>query len=194
MPYLCPMPVIKGKEYSERNLPHLMPERAIFFVTFNLKGAVPKSALIDLCEGRKRFVDYDALLHAAPIHWLRDPLLATTVYDRMNSLEKYVHDMHAFTVMSNHVHAMFSIREASSLSEVMQIVKGGTSRRCNQLLGRSGEFWQEERYDRVIRRNEFWRVLWYILNNPVKAGIVERWQDYPFTYLNDALYPGLRLQ
>jgi putative transposase len=188
------MPVIKGTEYSHRNLPHLMPERAIFFVTFNLKGAVPRSALIDLCEGRKRFVDYDALLHAAPIHWLRDPSLAQIVYDRMESLPGLVHDMHAFTVMSNHVHAMFSVHDDSSLSEVMQRIKGATSRKCNLLLERSGEFWQEERYDRVVRRNEFWRILWYILNNPVKAGIVERWQDYPFTFLNDELYPGLRLQ
>lgn len=111
----------------------------------------------------------------------------------MLGLDEQVSDMHVFTVMSNHVHAMFSIAEGHSLSEIMQLVKGGTSRKCNLILGRRGEFWQEERYDRVLRRNEFWRVFWYIINNPVKAGIVGRWQDYPFTYLNEELYPGLRL-
>ena len=55
---------------------------------------------------------------------------------------------------------------------------------ANRALERSGKFWQKESFDHYVRdKKEFWRILNYILNNPVKAGLVEKWEDYPFTYL-----------
>jgi len=39
--------------------------------------------------------------------------------------------------------------------------------------------WQKDYYDHILRNNEdLTAQIWYILNNPVRAGIVEHWKDY----------------
>lgn len=73
--------------------------------------------------------------------------------------------------------------ERSVLSVIMQSLKGYTARQCNLTLGRSGEFWQHENFDHVVRdQSEFRRTLKYVLNNPVKAGFVSCWQDWKWNY------------
>ncbi|MEX1097888.1 MAG: hypothetical protein WED34_17720 [Planctomycetales bacterium] len=64
----------------------------------------------------------------------------------------------------------------------MQSVKGYTARGCNKLLGLSGAFWQDESYDHVVRdQEELFRIIDYIENNPVKAGLVARREDWKFS-------------
>jgi hypothetical protein len=43
---------------------------------------------------------------------------------------------------------------------------------ANEILGRSGAFWQREYYDRLIRDgNELGRAVRYVVNNPERAGL-----------------------
>jgi hypothetical protein len=51
------------------------------------------------------------------------------------------------------------------------------------LLGRTGEpFWQEESFDHWVRGDEeFNRIAHYIEQNPVKAGLVKRSEDWPWS-------------
>lgn len=73
--------------------------------------------------------------------------------------------------------------EDSVLAVIMQSLKGFTARKCNLALGRSGQFWQHESYDHVVRNQAEWeRTIKYVLNNPVKAGLVEKWQDWKWSY------------
>jgi REP element-mobilizing transposase RayT len=56
----------------------------------------------------------------------------------------------------------------------MKTFKGRTARRCNQVLGRAGAFWQTDWFDRWIRDEAEWsRVRDYIHNNPIKAGLAK---------------------
>jgi REP element-mobilizing transposase RayT len=65
----------------------------------------------------------------------------------------------------------------------MQSLKRHTARQANIVLGRQGAFWQDESYDRVIRDNdEYVRTVNYVLENPVKAGLVSKWEDWPWAY------------
>jgi isocitrate dehydrogenase len=59
-------------------------------------------------------------------------------------------------------------------------LKGATARQANALLGRTGEtFWQAESYDHWVRdENEWDRIAAYIEDNPVKARLVQRPEDY----------------
>ena len=59
-------------------------------------------------------------------------------------------------------------------------MKGATARQANLVLSRTGErFWQAESYDHWVRDEGEWdRIAAYIENNPVKAGLVERAEDY----------------
>ena len=60
-----------------------------------------------------------------------------------------------------------------SLAKIRQSLKGFTAHRCNQIPGRSGTFWEQESYDHYIRnQEEDHRIISYVLNNPVKAGLV----------------------
>ena len=56
-----------------------------------------------------------------------------------------------------------------------------TSRRINQVLGRSGRVWEKGFYDREIRsKDELSRQLQYIWENPVRKCYVEEPADWPF--------------
>lgn len=69
------------------------------------------------------------------------------------------------------------------LASIMQSLKGWTAHQCNLALGREGQFWQHESFDHVIRHQAEWeRIVNYVVNNPVKAGLVENWQDWKWSY------------
>jgi REP-associated tyrosine transposase len=65
----------------------------------------------------------------------------------------------------------------------MQSLKRYTARQANKILGREGAFWQDESYDHVIQDNdEYIRLINYLLENPVKAGLASKWDAWPWTY------------
>jgi putative transposase len=63
----------------------------------------------------------------------------------------------------------------------MDAIKGASAHRVNRALGRTGRVWQTESFDRVLRISEKLREkVAYVLENPVRGGLVARWQDYPW--------------
>ena len=53
---------------------------------------------------------------------------------------------------------------------------------------RSGASWQEESYDHVVRDGkELDRTIWYLLNNPVAAGLVKDWREWRWSYVKEGL-------
>lgn len=66
----------------------------------------------------------------------------------------------------------------------MQSIKGYSAREANRLLNRKGQFWEPESYDHEVRDlNEFWRIVRYILRNPVKARLADTWEAWPFSWV-----------
>ena len=63
---------------------------------------------------------------------------------------------------------------------VLLAEKGGFARQANAILQRTGRpFWQEESYDRWGRGpKEMGKLVQYIEQNPVTAGLVERAEDW----------------
>ncbi|MCX6151737.1 MAG: hypothetical protein NTX22_14535 [Ignavibacteriales bacterium] len=71
------------------------------------------------------------------------------------------------------------------VTKILQDLKKFTAVNCNKLLNRSGSFWQHESYDHVVRdEKELKRIVEYVLNNPVKAGLCEKWEDWKYSYCN----------
>ena len=65
----------------------------------------------------------------------------------------------------------------------MHSLKGHTAREGNRLLGRAGAFWEHESYDHYVRNeDELERIILYVLENPLKAGLVADWQRWPWSY------------
>jgi len=72
--------------------------------------------------------------------------------------------------MPNHVHILF--KEKRELSACMRILKGGSSYKINRLLNKKGNFWTKEYYDKFIRDEKHFEIVYnYIKNNPIKANL-----------------------
>ena len=86
--------------------------------------------------------------------------------------------------MPNHVHMVVVLSaDSASLTNTLQRLKSYTATQANKLLDRTGAFWQPESYDHLVRPGELERIIRYVLENPVKAGLVDEWQKWPYTYL-----------
>jgi REP element-mobilizing transposase RayT len=201
----------KIKPYYERNLPHYQPSYADFFVTFRLAGSIPVSVVTQLMKERelegKRiaqitnqkakleeyhsfkkeyFLKFDGLLDKSDNgpNWLKIPEIANILNDAIKYRDEKDYQLIAFTIMSNHVHMVISTeRKEISLYKILQSLKRHTARESNKLLARTGAFWHHESYDHVIRNDkELVQIVKYVLNNPVKAGLVKSWQEWKWSY------------
>lgn len=146
----------------------------------------------------------DRCINESP-RWLADERVARIVTNEIHRLDGQRYLLIAYCLMPNHIHLVIDTTEHAfkpvhrgvtanyPLTDTMKLLKGRTARLCNQVLGRNGSFWQAESYDHVIRnQQEYEHIVWYTLNNPVKAGLVEQWEDWSHTYLaarNDFLSP-----
>ncbi len=200
------------EEFYKRNLPHIQPKGATLFVTFRLAGSLPRAVIERLqveyeadkevattkgdeyVAGKRYFGRFDTQLHTSTgPHFLKQPALAQLVADSIHYRDKRVYRLDAFTILSNHVHIVFAPYQNGQhpdntpryykLSKIMQSLKRHTARECNRLLDREGAFWQAENYDHVIRDSAEWRrIIRYVISNPVKAGLVSEWREWPYTH------------
>lgn len=135
-------------------------------------------------EPGKQFLAADRRLDAAatgPL-WLSDPEIAGYVVDSLiRGAELGHYFLHAYVVMSNHVHVLLD--PLVPLRRITGGIKGVSARDANGTLGRTGKpFWQDESFDHWIRdRAQFERVRTYIERNPVKAGLVVRPKDWKWS-------------
>ena len=99
---------------------------------------------------------------------------------------------YAFCIMSNHVHWAFELNKSDEednpvyLQDVLQSVKRYSAKMINKFEKRQGSLWQKESYDTTIRDDRHLiNAIVYILNNPVKAGLVKEWKEWPGTWCAD---------
>jgi len=70
-----------------------------------------------------------------------------------------------------------------TLSGLMHRLKGYSSKKIKSLLKYQGRIWQEQYHDHAIRKDEVLAdVITYCLNNPVRAGLVRDFHEYPYWY------------
>ena len=132
--------------------------------------------------------------------WLKENRIAEIIKSSLHFRDEKEYDLITYTIMPNHVHLVIIPivqRIADSLSpeskenlyiitKVLQNLKKYTARECNKLLNRKGSFWQHESYDHVVRdMKALRRIVNYVLNNPVKAGLVNTWQEWNHSYVNE---------
>lgn len=91
-----------------------------------------------------------------------------------------------FVIMPDHVHLLITVSGDSTIERAMQFIKGGFSYRLKKEEGYLGEVWQSGFSElRVKDRESYVRHREYIAQNPVRAGLVDSPEDFPycFTYL-----------
>jgi REP element-mobilizing transposase RayT len=139
---------------------------------------------------KRLFARWDEALDntASGPRWLDQPKIAVLVADSLHYHHGRVYDLDTFCIMGNHVHVLFTPLAKSdgtyiALSAIMQSLKGYTASQANELLSRKDQFWQHESYDHIVRNAaELKRIRLYILNNPVKAGLVTSQEKWPWSY------------
>lgn len=126
------------------------------------------------------YLNYDRMLDAGMTgpRYLRGSSAKRIVLDSWHHLARQ-HNLriYAISVMDNHVHVLLencSANQLVSLVELLRNHKKYTATQLNRLHGMKGRrVWAEKEYSRTVRRGGFEHVLWYVLNNPVKAGLTD---------------------
>jgi REP element-mobilizing transposase RayT len=193
-------------------LPHLESPNSIYFVTLCLAGSIPAAVsanwrferenIIKDAQSQKRELsvyERDKLkyLFSSKMEkyldrhygdcWLRQPAIAKVVVETLRHFDGTRYSLHAWCVMPNHVHVVFSaisrgMKLDSDLIPILHSWKWFTGHQANKILNRKGPFWQAEYYDHLIRSDEeYAHYIDYTLQNPVKAKLCSDWQDWPWS-------------
>lgn len=139
-------------------MPHYQPDYAAFFITLttHARWRLPEAA--------------------------RDLVLETCLNGNGNKFQ-----LHGIVVMPDHVHMILTPLSDQngtfSLAAIMQSVKGASAHCVNKLLSRAGPVWQQESFDRALRKEEtVERKLEYMLLNPARAGLVRDPLEYRWSW------------
>jgi REP element-mobilizing transposase RayT len=86
----------------------------------------------------------------------------------------------AFVVMPDHLHWLVRITGGRDLSSCVRAVKSYSARQIKKASGNRGLVWQRCFYDHALRdETEIENAARYIVANPLRAGLVKRFGDYP---------------
>jgi menaquinone-specific isochorismate synthase len=179
------------------NLPHWTRDSAIYAVTFRLADSLP-AHVVEAWRAERERIEAQAQRSDRPLtahererllrlnsekieaHLdagvgscaLRRPEIAALVADALRHFETERYELRAWCVMPNHVHVVLRPIGRNTLEEILHSWKSYTAKEANRLLSRTGEFWQAESYDHLIRdEQDYAHAIDYVMRNPEKAGL-----------------------
>jgi REP element-mobilizing transposase RayT len=147
-------------------------------------------------KGILLFALVDELLdHHSPVCHLADDRQAEIVENAFLHFAGRRYTLLAFVVMPSHHHWLFlpdedwarraveRSRQSSTPRTPREIIahsiQSYTATMCNRIRGATGSYWQWETFDHWARdEDEMVRIIEYIERNPVKAGLVQRPEDW----------------
>jgi putative transposase len=89
--------------------------------------------------------------------------------------------VHDFVIMPNHIHLLMTIPGSTTLEKAVQLIKGNFSYRAHKELGLKADVWQRGYSDvRITDVLSFRQHREYIAQNPIRAGLVERPEEFEF--------------
>jgi len=177
-------------------LPHWEVVDGRYFVTVRLANSLPRRIVEELSAVLMDTTEKDYLKKSRTYFkhmeqwldkntgeiWLRRKDVADLVHGTVEKYSQIGHwEMLAAVTMPNHVHLFFCCGDRTP-SRVLRSFKRYTGRACNELLGREGKrFWQREWFDHWSRSaDEDDKIISYIRNNPVRAGLVKDHAEWPW--------------
>ncbi|MFL6505761.1 MAG: class I tRNA ligase family protein [Candidatus Udaeobacter sp.] len=181
-------------DITRRNLPHWQQAGKTYFVTFRLADSIPATKLSQLEDERQVWLNanpepwtaeqrhaYYERFSAKIDEWLdagsgscvlKDERAAKVVADALLHFDGERYDLGAWIVMPNHVHVVVTPRDGRDIGDILHSWKSFTAHKINDLFGRTGQFWQHESYDHIVRNEQaLYKIQEYIDRNAEKAGI-----------------------
>ncbi len=200
------------KTFYRRNLPHITLNQKAYFITFWLHRSIPTDVMKKLKSNydsecrlllnikevnfrkkkiydlqKKYFGIFDGYLDKSESNgkYLNDMRIANMISESIKYRDKKEYELLAYSIMPNHVHLVIYVeRFVKPLHKILQSLKRHTARQGNIILNRTGNpFWHSESYDHYVR--DYWelsRILDYTINDPAKAGLVNKAEDWKWSY------------
>ncbi len=179
-------------DVTAHKLPHWNQADCYCFVTWRLDDAMPQEKLAEWEVEREVWLkahpepwdavtarEYHGLFSNRLDEWLdachgkcllKDSDLRKIVADALTYFDSERYNLAAFVVMPNHVHVLLRLKPGHSLADILHSWKSFTAKVINKALNRTGNLWQPEYWDRLIRNERhFAACLGYIRDNPCKA-------------------------
>ena len=107
----------------------------------------------------------------------------------LNFLRKYHQEchcvIHAYCLMTNHVHLLLTPKQEEAMSKFMQKVSLCYTQYVNKKYKRTGRLWECRYYSSLIEKEAYlWAVCKYIERNSVRAKIVHRPEEYQWSSIS----------
>lgn len=98
------------------------------------------------------------------------------------SCQRYEVSLHAYVLMTNHVHLLMTPSDEIGISRVMQLLGNRYVQYVNKKYKRSGTLWEGRHKASIIDAEKYLLTCYrYIELNPVRAGMVSHPVDYPWS-------------
>lgn len=102
--------------------------------------------------------------------------------NRLNRLaRRYKVRIHCFCLMSNHVHFILEPLRKRAISNLMRDLQSQHAREVLQSQRTDGHLWKHHFGAIALSPSHYRAALLYIEQNPVRAGMCRRAQDYPYS-------------
>ena len=100
----------------------------------------------------------------------------------LETCNKFGVSLYNYCLMTNHVHLLFKVSADGVLSGFMHRLANTFAKRFNTIRGRKGHLWEGRYRSTIVHAfSYFLRCMAYIDLNPVRAGMVEKPGDYPWS-------------
>ncbi|MCM8535339.1 MAG: transposase [Lentisphaeraceae bacterium] len=179
----------KENWYNRGYLPHYDANHTLQFITYRLADSLPHH--INSEESNLTFQTIDTTLDQnLGSCLLQYPDIALIIKENWLHFNQKEYDILSYVIMPNHVHMLIKTQKAP-LTKILHSWKSYTSKKIYQKLQESTfdihtiskNIWQEEYWDTFIRDEAHLnKVLAYIADNPIKAGLVNNISDYPWYF------------
>jgi len=90
-------------------------------------------------------------------------------------------ELWAYCLMTNHVHWIVLPRERTSLAKTIAASHRAHATQFNRRGGWRGHLWANRYFSTVLDERHLWSAVRYVERNPVRAGLVRRAEDYPWS-------------
>ncbi len=165
-------------------LPHFDNAELIQGITFRLADSLPVEVRESVrSDGKWVRGKVEAELNrGGGACWLLDVEAARIVEEALIHFDGERYRLLAWVVMPNHVHVVAEQVNGWPLGKIVHSWKSFTAKKCNEVLGMSGAFWARDYFDRFVRNSEqLEATVRYVHENPVKAELVERAEQWPWS-------------
>lgn len=168
--------------------PNLTPDNAKVGQTFLSASSLPQKrpAALEITHRRLPHWHLDGSVYFVTFRVVAEPLgpeHRQIVLDHFKTGDGKWYELFAAVIMPDHVHILLKPNKNVSLSRIIKGLKGVSARLVNAVRSTGRSLWQAESFDRIIRdQSEFDEKLRYMLNNPVKKGLIDDPWEYDGWY------------